>query len=145
MFGLLQAIHLWIRSLQVLFAATVMRAFAFQLLVDNMSDCPYTEALQGNANPSPIWDDGETVYKGVLAELDEAEEALDNSADKMSMTDMIFKKDISGWRGYANALRCSIWIIWRHGVKYVVRMCLPSLQKAVKISSPILPVIRQVI
>lgn len=93
-----------------LFAATVMRAFAFQLLVDNMSDCPYTEALQGNANPSPIWDDGETVYKGVLAELDEAEEALDDSDDKMSMTDMIFKKDISGWKGYANALRLRMYL-----------------------------------
>ena len=93
-----------------LFAATVMRAFAFQLLVDNMSDCPYTEALQGNSNPSPVWDDGETVYKGVLAELDDAEEALDNSSDLMSMTDMIFNKNITQWKGYANALRLRMYL-----------------------------------
>lgn len=93
-----------------LFAATVMRVFAFQLLVDNMSDCPYTEALQGNSNPSPVWDDGETVYKGVLAELDAAEEALDNSSDNMTMTDMMFNKDISQWKGYANALRLRMYL-----------------------------------
>lgn len=93
-----------------LFAATAMRAFTFQLLVDNMSDCPYTEALQGSSNPSPIWDDGETVYKGILAELDAAEEALDNSSDKMSMTDMMFNKNINQWKGYVNALRLRMYL-----------------------------------
>ncbi|PTN08410.1 SusD-like starch-binding protein associating with outer membrane [Mangrovibacterium marinum] len=91
-----------------LFAATVMRAFCFQLLVDNMSDAPYTDALNGNAQPT--WDDGETIYKGVLAELDAAEEALANSSDQMTMTDMIFSQDIEQWKGYANALRLRMYL-----------------------------------
>lgn len=93
-----------------LFAATVMRTFAFQLMVDNTSECPYTEALQGSANSSPVWDDGETVYKGVLAELDAAEAALDASGDLMTMTDMMFNKNIRQWRGYANALRLRMYL-----------------------------------
>lgn len=93
-----------------LFAATVMRAFAFQLMVDNTSDSPYTEALQGSANPSPVWDDGETVYKGVLAEMDAAEAALDEAGDQMTMTDMMFNKNISKWKGYANALRLRMYM-----------------------------------
>ena len=93
-----------------LFALSVMRAFAFQLLVDNMSDCPYTEALQGSANPSPKWDDGETVYRGVLAEMDEAEKAYNDAPERMTMTDMIFNKDMRQWIGYANALRLRMYM-----------------------------------
>ena len=62
------------------FATTVLRAYIFQVLVDNMGACPYTEALQGNANATPKWDDGETVYKGILAELDAAEQELDKQS-----------------------------------------------------------------
>ena len=59
-----------------LFACQVMRTLAFQLLVDNTSETPYTEALQSASNSSPKYDDGKTVYEGVLAELDAAEAAL---------------------------------------------------------------------
>ena len=45
------------------FATTILRAYAFQIMVDNTSDSPYSEALQGNANATPKWDTGETVYK----------------------------------------------------------------------------------
>lgn len=93
-----------------LFAATVLRAYAFQLMVDNMSDCPYTEALQGNANAMPKWDDGKTVYEGVLAEIDAAETALSNSTDEMECTDPLLSKDLDEWIGFANALRLRMYL-----------------------------------
>lgn len=93
-----------------LFALAVMRAVAFQLLVDNMSDCPYTEALQGSSNPAPKWDDGEIVYNGVLAELDAAEQAYNEKTENMTMTDMMFNKDMKQWIGYANALRLRMYM-----------------------------------
>jgi hypothetical protein len=92
-----------------LFACTVMRAYAYQLLVDNMSDAPYTEALQGSSNTMPKWDDGETVYKGVLKELDDAEAAI-NSSDLMTLTDAMLSKNISQWKGFANALRLRMYL-----------------------------------
>lgn len=91
-----------------LFACQVMRTQAFQLLVDNTSETPYTEALQGAANSSPVYDDGLTVYEGVLAELDEAEAALDGSA--MTMTDPLLNKNLYQWIGYANALRLRMYL-----------------------------------
>ena len=87
-----------------IFACTVLRAFAFQLVVDTHSDAPYTEALQGGSNAAPKWDDGQTIYEGVLAELDEAENKL-SSDDVMSVTDPMLRKNISQWKGFANALR----------------------------------------
>jgi len=91
------------------FAATVLRAYALQLMVDNMSDCPYTEALQGNANSAPKWDDGKTVYLGVLAEIDAAETAVTKSA-AMSVTDPLMNKSMSQWKGFANALRLRMYM-----------------------------------
>ena len=91
-----------------LFALTVMRAQAFQVLVDNLDKAPYTEALQGSENAMPAWDEGKTVYEGVLAELDEAEAALGSEA--ITMTDPLLDKNISQWRGYANALRLRMYM-----------------------------------
>ena len=91
-----------------LFACQVMRTQAFQLLVDNTSETPYSEALQGGANSSPKYDDGKTVYEGVLAELDAAEAAL--TGDIVTMTDPLLNKNLSQWKGYANALRLRMYL-----------------------------------
>ena len=95
-----------------LFACQVMRTQAFQLLVDNTSETPYSEALQGGANSSPKYDDGKTVYEGVLAELDAAEAAL--TGDVMTMTDPLLNKNLSQWKGYANALRLRMYLRLSH-------------------------------
>lgn len=86
------------------FACTVLRAYAFQLLVDNYSDCPYTEALQGPANLSPKWDSGDVVYSGVIKEMEDAEANLEPSS-AMTVTDPMLKKNMKQWVGFANALK----------------------------------------
>lgn len=91
-----------------LFACTVLRAYAFQILVDNLDQVPYTEALQGSANTNPAWDKGEDVYKGVLAEMDEAQAALDG--ELMTLTDPMLNKSVDQWRGFANALRLRMYL-----------------------------------
>ena len=91
-----------------LFACTVLRAYAFQILVDNLDQVPYTEALQGSSNSNPVWDKGEDVYKGVLAEMDEAEAALTN--EPMSVKDALLDQNIAQWRGFANALRLRMYL-----------------------------------
>ena len=91
-----------------LFACTVLRAQAFQLIVDNLSDAPYTEALQGSANAMPVWDDGKTVYEGVLKELDDAEAAL--AGDPITMTDPMCGQDLDKWIQYANTLRMRMYL-----------------------------------
>ena len=91
-----------------LFACTVLRAYAFQILVDNLDQVPYSEALQGSANSNPVWDKGEDVYKGVLNEMDAAEAALE--ADPMTLTDPLLDKSVNQWRGFANALRLRMYL-----------------------------------
>ena len=91
-----------------IFAAKVLRAQAFQYIVDNIDQCPYTEALQGSANAMPQWDNGQVVYEGVLAELDAAE--ADLAGESMTVTDPLLNKNVAQWKGYANALRLRMYM-----------------------------------
>lgn len=89
-------------------AVAVLRAYTFQLLVDNMDQAPYSEALQGDKISMPKWDEGQAIYEGVLAEMDEAEGAIGGT--EMSCTDLLLNKKISQWIGFANALRLRMYL-----------------------------------
>lgn len=91
-----------------LFACTVLRVWSYQLFVDNVSDAPYTEALQGSKVPAPKWDDGKTIFEGILAELNEAESNL--GAESMTLRDPLLGRDLKEWKGFANALRLRIYL-----------------------------------
>ena len=91
------------------FATTVLRAYVLQVMVDNTNEAPYSEALKGNSVSNPKWDNGEDVYKGVLAEMDAAEAALTDNAS-MDSQDLIFNRDMKQWKGLANALRLRMYL-----------------------------------
>lgn len=86
-------------------AATTMKAFAFVTLVDIFGEVPYTEAVAGvNA---PKYDDGLTVYKGVLAELDAAL-AKASPADLVCTNFLFPGEPAEPWIQFANALKLRI-------------------------------------
>lgn len=91
-----------------LFINQVIRTQTFQILVDCTSNTPYSEALQGNGNSSPKYDDGQAVYEGALKELDDAEANI--GTDIITMTDPIFDGNLAQWKGYANALRLRMYL-----------------------------------
>lgn len=93
-----------------LLAVAVLRTMSFQLLVDNTDKTPYIESLGGNEVPNPKYDDGDVVYKGVLAELDEALSAYKASSELMTVTDMMFKKNMTQWVGLANAVKLRMYM-----------------------------------
>ena len=84
-------------------AATVLKAFSYQVLVDCYEQTPYSEA-SSITNPSPKYDEGEDVYKGVLAELDEALSKV--SGTEAVCTNFLFPSEKSStWVKFANALK----------------------------------------
>lgn len=87
-------------------AATVLRDFSFQVLVDCYGEIPYTEAFD-ESNLSPAYDDGLTVYEGILAELDEA---LANVTTSTTVcTNFLFSGETADpWIKFANALKLRI-------------------------------------
>lgn len=93
-----------------LLAVAVLRTMSFQLLVDNTDKTPYIESLGGSEVPNPKYDDGDVVYKGVLAELDEALSAYKTNSELMTVTDMMFKKNMTQWVGLANAVKLRMYM-----------------------------------
>jgi len=92
-----------------LFAATVLRAYTLQMLVDATGETPYSEALKGSEISKPHYDNGEDVYAGVLQEMDDAEAALDPE-DVMETNDLLLDRDLDQWKGFANALRLRMYL-----------------------------------
>ena len=88
-------------------AATVLRAFAFQALVDAYGEVPFTEAFQGLDNQSPKYDDGKDIYAALLNEIDEALANV-SASDKVA-TNFLFGGGEQGtaksWIQFANALK----------------------------------------
>ena len=87
-------------------AAKTLRAFIYQALVDAYGEVPYTEAFD-ISKPTPAYDDGQTIYAGILAELDEALAKV-NANDKVA-TNFLFPGATAGaWIQLANALKLKI-------------------------------------
>lgn len=87
-------------------AATTLRAFTYQILVDCYGEVPYTEALDAS-NVSPKYDDGQTIYDGILAELDDALSKV-NGTEKVATNFLYTGKTASDWIKFANALKLRI-------------------------------------
>ncbi|MBY5959955.1 SusD/RagB family nutrient-binding outer membrane lipoprotein [Membranicola marinus] len=93
--------------------ALVMKSFLFAQITDLWGDAPYTNALNGdeggNENLLPAYDSQETIYQGILADLEEAAGLL--AADKDSYkeifpaADVIYNGDPAKWQKFANSLR----------------------------------------
>lgn len=87
-------------------AATTLRAFIYQNMVDCWGEIPYSEALDAN-NTSPKYDDGADIYAGIIAELDAALEKT--SASDAVCTNFLFPSEkADSWIKFANALKLRI-------------------------------------
>ena len=90
----------------------IMKAYHFQLLVDFYGDVPYTEALQRSDNATPAYDDGQTVYEGLITELTAAIELIKNAdevvAKEPADDDAMYGGDMTSWIQFANSVKLRI-------------------------------------
>ncbi len=90
-------------------AATVMRAYGFQMWVDLNDKSPYSEALQGVANFNPKWEDGRVVYTGLIEELKDAISKI-TTTSTVAVTDMMLGSSVDEWVGFANAMLLKLYM-----------------------------------
>lgn len=90
--------------------AKIMSAFNYHILTDFYDNIPFTEALKGDGNVSPRYDDSKTVYAGILNLLDEAiaKKELAKSFAPIGKSDFIFNGDIDKWIRFAKTLKFKI-------------------------------------
>ena len=88
-------------------AATCIRVFAYQALVDAYGETPYSEAQKGKDNLSPRFDQGKDIYAGLIAELNDA---LSKAKPDYSVaTNLLYSGQTAApWIQFANALKLKL-------------------------------------
>jgi len=101
----------------------IMRAHNFGILVDVYGNVPYTEAFQGTATPTPKYDKGEDVYRGILKELDDAIALLKNANaieaaknPEIATSDLVYAGNATAWIRFANTLRLRLIMHTQNGM-----------------------------
>jgi hypothetical protein len=87
--------------------ALVLKAYITSVVTDLFGDIPYTEAWKATAEEpiaSPAFDTQESIYRDIIAKLDEANSLLDDHGAEIS-GDILFGNDIMAWKKFANSLR----------------------------------------
>ena len=85
--------------------ALIMRAWMFSLLTDAYGDVPYSEAIQGvDGILQPKYDSQESIYEGILADLETANATFDPAAGTV-VGDILYNGDLDNWKKLANSLR----------------------------------------
>jgi hypothetical protein len=97
--------------------ARIMKAHNFQILVDVYGNVPYSQALKGSGNPTPAYDDGLTIYKSLLREIDAGIDLIKNAvvtttnANKnIATNDIMFGGDKTKWAKFGNTLKLRLLI-----------------------------------
>jgi hypothetical protein len=86
----------------------ILEVYSYQCLVDAFGNVPYTEALQGLDNPSPAYDDAQTIYLDLLDRLNTDLTKLDPASDNFGDNDILYAGDINKWILFANSLKLRI-------------------------------------
>jgi hypothetical protein len=92
----------------------IMTVFAWSYIIETFGDMPYSQALDANF-PTPVYDDGLTVYKDLINRLNTAMETLTVSVGGMPEGyDNIFSSTAAGtvmWYKFANTLKLRMGLI----------------------------------
>ncbi len=81
-----------------------LEIYSYSILVDTFGDVPYTEAID-HTNPTPKYDDGETVYKKLFTRLNEAIANMGTGKGFSEIQDIVYKGDMVKWKKAANSLK----------------------------------------
>ena len=87
-------------------AATTLRAFTYQALVDCYGEVPFTEAFNVSIS-SPKYDDGKDIYAALITELDEALEKA-QATDHVATNFLFPDETADSWIKFANAVKLKL-------------------------------------
>ena len=83
--------------------AKILKAYYFWHLTDRWGDVPYSEALKGSENITPVYDTQQSIYTNLFTLLKEADAQIDVNGTLPS--DIIYSGDMSKWKKLGNTIR----------------------------------------
>ncbi len=93
--------------------ARIIMAYSLQLLVDEWGKVPYSQALKGNDNTQPEYDDDKALYDTIINLVDKAIVQLNDpntGALAPGADDIIYGGDASKWIKFGHAIKARIYI-----------------------------------
>jgi hypothetical protein len=99
--------------------STCVQAYTFQVLADLYDKIPFTEALKGDGNLTPKWDNGSLVYDSLISRINYAlsKDLTTKSTSNPTATstaigdeDLIFQGNMNKWIQFANTLKLKIYL-----------------------------------
>lgn len=91
--------------IHVIAAVNIMESYIIMTLADYFGDIPYSEALEGGANPNPNRDTAESVYADVKNLLQNAINTFDETSLPLnSVNDFYYDGNTTKWTKLANSL-----------------------------------------
>jgi hypothetical protein len=83
--------------------AKILKAYFVWHMTDRWGDIPYTEALMGAENFTPVYDTQESIYNRLFALLKEAGDEIQTSGTLKS--DIMYNGDMEKWITFSNTIR----------------------------------------
>ncbi len=87
----------------------IMEVYAYQYLVDNFGNVPFTEALDIN-NVTPAYDDAEFIYRAIGDSLSDAISKITVGEPAFDEADLIYGGDLSKWKKFAHSIQLNMGI-----------------------------------
>jgi hypothetical protein len=91
----------------------IIMAYSLQLLVDEWGKVPYSQALKGNDNTSPVYDDDKILYDTIVNLIDKGITQL-NDPNPGALTpgtdDIVYGGDAAKWIKFGHAIKARLYI-----------------------------------
>lgn len=88
--------------------AKIMIAYDYEALVDSYNNVPYSQALQGSKNLTPVYDDASKIYDDLVVQVDASIKLIQGAtaADiNPGGADIMYNGDMTKWIKFANTLK----------------------------------------
>ena len=82
--------------------AKILKAYFMWHITDRWGDVPFTEALKGNENFNPRYDEQEFIYDSLFKMLESASNMIETGT---ITNDIMYKGDMTKWKKLANSIR----------------------------------------
>lgn len=83
----------------------LLSIYTWHVLVDTYGYVPYTEALQGLENLTPVYDSDEEIYASLFTRLDDALVKLSSGSDSFGGADLLYSGSAEQWSKFGNSLK----------------------------------------
>ncbi len=91
--------------------AMIMKAYGFEILVDNYNDVPYSQAFDVTKNVFPAYDKGVDIYHDLGKQLDAAIALMGKSTATTVVPgadDIVYGGNMAAWAAFANTLKLKL-------------------------------------